>query len=173
MSVATVVPMLEVLGMRRGPQDLPADQAVLVFWMGASLLSGVLVAAPLHGFAASLMLGFLDLGLLYLFVLAALSFQSHPERWLQTYTAMVGVSALLGLVMAGLLWVFPPDFEAGGAAPGLVAYLALLVWLLVAFGHILQNALSLGTRFAGVTIALAFLIVSSAITQLALGLVSG
>ncbi|TVP77947.1 hypothetical protein [Thioalkalivibrio sp.] len=46
MSIATVASMIEVLGLRRGPQDLPADQGVLVFWTGASLLSGMLVAAP-------------------------------------------------------------------------------------------------------------------------------
>ncbi len=46
MSIATVASMIEVLGLRRGPQDLPVDQRLLVFWMGASLLSGVLVAAP-------------------------------------------------------------------------------------------------------------------------------
>jgi len=45
-SIATVASMINVLGLRRGPQDLPADQVVLVLWMGASVLSGVLVTAP-------------------------------------------------------------------------------------------------------------------------------
>ena len=37
-----------VLRLRWGPHDLPADQGVLVFWMGGSLLSGVLVTAPVR-----------------------------------------------------------------------------------------------------------------------------
>ena len=36
MSIATVASMIEVLGLRRGPQDLPVDQEVLVFWMAES-----------------------------------------------------------------------------------------------------------------------------------------
>lgn len=50
MSIATVGSMIEVLGLRRGPQDLVANQGVLVFQMGVSLLSGVLVAAPSTSF---------------------------------------------------------------------------------------------------------------------------
>jgi hypothetical protein len=173
LSLATVVPMLEILRLRRGPQDLPADQGVMVFWMGASIFTGILVAAPMYGFTASVFLGALDLAVLYLFVLTLLGLQNLTARWLQTYTALVGVSAILGLVMAGLLWLFPQD-PAGQqvAVPGLVAYLGLVIWLLVAFGHILQQSLNLAARMTGVAIALGFLILSSLVTQVALGLVT-
>jgi hypothetical protein len=173
-SVATVMPMLEILLLRRGPQDLPADFPVLGFWMGASLFSGVLVAAPQHGFAPSLLLGALDLLVLYLFVLALLRVKdASTGRWLQTYTALVGVSAVLGLVMTALLWVVPPDFENGSVpAPAMVLYLGLVVWLLLAFGHVFQKALDLGLRMTGVAIALGFLILSSVVTQLAIGWVA-
>ncbi|AHE99322.1 hypothetical protein [Thioalkalivibrio paradoxus] len=173
MSLATLAPMLDILRLRGGPQNLPSDHGVLVFWMGASIVSGILVAAPLHGFPASVFLSALDLALLYLFVLTVLGLQGLTGRWLQTYTAMVGVSALLGLVMSGLLWLFPPDFEAEQVSPaGMVAYLALVVWLLLVFGHILQQALNLGSRMTGVAIALGFLILSSVVTQFALGIAS-
>jgi len=42
--------MIEVLVLRRGPQDLPANRGVLVFRMGVSLLSAVLVATPSRSF---------------------------------------------------------------------------------------------------------------------------
>ena len=54
MSVARVASIIEVLGLglvlrlRWGPHDLPADRGVLVFWMGGSLLSRVLVTAPVR-----------------------------------------------------------------------------------------------------------------------------
>lgn len=172
MSLHTVVPMLEILRLRRGPQDLPADPGALVFWMGASLLSGVLIAAPMYGFGTSLFLGALDLVVLYIFVMTLLGLQRLTARWLQTYTAMVGTSALLGLVMALLLWIFPPDLVEEQVSPvGLVAYLGLVVWLLLVFGHILQQALGLAGRMTGVAIALGFIILSSIVTQLAMGLV--
>jgi len=172
MSLHTVVPMLEILRLRRGPQDLPSEQGVLVFWMGASVFSGILIAAPMYGFATSLFLSALDLAVLYLFVMTLLGLQGLSARWIQTYTAMVGVSALLGLVMAVLLGLFPPDFAEGEvSAPSLIAYLGLVVWLLLAFGHILQQALGLAARMTGVAIAMGFIILSSVVTQLALGLV--
>jgi hypothetical protein len=168
------MPMLEILLLRRGPQDLQADFPVLGFWIGASLFSGVLVAAPQHGFTASLVLGGLDLLVLYLFVVALLRVKgASAGRWLQTYTALVGVSAVLGLVMSALLWMVPPDFDNGSvSAPAMVLYLGLVVWLLMAFGHILQKALDLGLRMTGVAIALGFLILSSVVTQVALGWVT-
>ncbi len=171
MSLSTVVPMLEILRLRAGPQDLPPDQGVLVFWMGASVFSGILIAAPMYGVGASLFLSVLDLAVLYLFVLVVLRLQGKAERWVQTYTAMVGVSALLGLVMAVLLGLFPPDFAEGEvSAPALIVYLGLVVWLLLAFGNILQQALDLAGRMTGVAIALGFVVLSSLVTQLALGL---
>lgn len=174
MSLHTVVPMLDILRLRGGPQDLPADQGTLVFWMGASVFTGILVAAPMHGVATSLYLSMLDLAVLYLFVMTLLGLRGMTGRWLQTYIALVGTSALLGLVMAALLWAFPPDFaEEQVSPPALIAYLGLVVWLLLVFGHILQQALDLGGRMTGVAIALGFLILSSVITQLALGLASG
>ena len=171
MSLNTVVPMLEILRLRRGPQDLPADHGVLAFWVGASIFSGILIAAPMYGFKTSLFLSALDLAVLYLFVMTVLGLQGLSERWLQTYTAMVGVSALLGLVMAVLLGLFPPDFAEGEvSAPALIVYLGLVVWLLLAFGNILQQALDLVGRMTGVAIALGFVVLSSLVTQLALGL---
>jgi len=173
-TVATVMPMLGVLLLRRGPQDLPADFPVLGFWMGASLFSGVLVAASQHGFIPSLLLGALDLLVLYLFVVALLRLKGiSAGRWLQTYTALVGVSAMLGLVMSALLWLLPPDFENGSVpVPAMMLYLGLVVWLLLAFGHIFQKALDLRLRMTGVAIALGFLVLSSVVTQLALGWVT-
>lgn len=171
MSLATLVPMLQILRLRSGPQDLPADREVLIFWIGVSMVSGILVAAPLYGFVASFFLSALDLAVLWIFVLALLGLQGRSGRWLQTYTALVGVSALLGLVMAGLLWISPPDPDQEPmATPIMFVYLAVVVWLLLAFGHILQQSLSLTLRIFGVAIALGFVLLSSLVTQLALGI---
>jgi hypothetical protein len=174
MSLTTVVPVFNVLRLRKGPQDLPADPAVLVFWMGASVISGILVAGPLYGAWISVFLSVLDLALLYLFVLLLLGMRGLTWRWLQTYTAMVGVSAVLGIGMAILLWVFPPDYvgrEVSGV--GLVAHLMVLIWLLTAFGHILHQSLRLSGRVAGISIALGFLMLSSFVTQFAISLMQG
>jgi hypothetical protein len=173
-NAATLLPMIEVLRLRRGPQDLPVEPGFLGFWMAASLFAGVLVAAPVHGPVASLFLGVLDLGLLYAFVLVLLSLQGKGARWFQTYAALVGVSALLGLVMSLLLWLLPPQIEGGAVpVPALIGYLGIAIWLLLAFGNIFRHALDLRGRFAGVAIALGFLVLSSLVTQWAVGMATG
>lgn len=48
--------------------------------------------------------------------------------------------------------------------------LVLLAWLLLVFGHILQQALGLGSRLVGMLIALGYIVVSSVATQTAIGL---
>jgi hypothetical protein len=169
----TLAPMLEILRLRGGPQELPADAGALVSWIGISMISGILVAAPLYGFITSLFLSALDLIVLWMLVLILLGLHGRTGRWLQTYTALVGVSALLGLVMSGLLWVWPPDLEQEQLSlPAMFAYLGVVAWLLLAFGHILQQSLNLHARMVGVALALGFVLVSSLVTQLVLGLVA-
>lgn len=173
MSLPALPVMLNLLRLRSGPQDIPADQGVLVFWIGASLFAGVLVAAPLHGMVLSLLLSAVDLVVLYVFVLTLLGLNGLTARWLQTYIALIGVSALLGLVMSVLLWLLPPDFNAEEPSLFTVSiYLGLVVWLLLSFGHIFRQALNLQNRMAGIALALMLLLVSSLITQSALSFVS-
>jgi len=166
MSMKTLPVMLQLLRLHGGPQDLPADQGALVFWIGASMFAGLLVAAPLHGVPTSLFLSALDLLVVYVLLMALLGLRALTARWLQTYIALVGVSTLLGLVMSVLLWLLPPDFTAEQSS-GLtvLVYLGLVVWLLLSFGHILREALSLRSRGAGVLLALMMVLISSLITQ--------
>lgn len=171
MSLTTVIPMLNVLRLRKGPRDLPAELSVLVFWMGASVVSGMLVAGPFYGAMPSILLSLLDLALLFLLVIFLLGLRGLTWRWLQTYTAMVGVSAVLGVAMAALMWLFPPDYETQqipGAA--LLVYLLVVVWLLTVFGHILQQSMQLSGRASGIMIALGFLLLSSIVSQWVIGI---
>lgn len=160
--------MLDILRLRRGPQDLPADVGTLVFWLGVALVTGMAVGIPLYGVAGALALNLLDLAVLYAFIAIVLGMRGFPGRWIQTWTAMAGSGALLGVLMALLMLLGAGDPEA--VSPLVVlAMLALLVWLLLVFGHILHQALELGGRMTGMLIALVYLIISSVITQTAIG----
>ena len=160
--------MLGILRLRRGPQDLPADVGTLVFWLGVALVIGMAIGIPMYGVAGALALNVLDLAVLYAFITVALAMRGFPGRWIQTWTAMAGSGALLGVLMALLMLLGAGDPEA--VSPLVVlAMLALLVWLLLVFGHILHQALELGGRMTGMLIALVYLIISSVITQTAIG----
>ncbi len=158
--------MLDILRARRGPQDLPADPALAVFWTGVAVAVGLAIGVPMYGATPALIMNLVDVAVLFGFVALALRFQGFVGRQVQTYTAMVGTGAILGLLMALLTLVAPIDPEAGEApALAVLGMLALLGWLLFVYGHILHQALELSNRMAGVVIALGFVLISSVITQ--------
>ena len=166
--------MLNILRLQTGPQDLPADNGTLVFWVGIALIAGMVIGIPLYGFGQALALNVMDLVVLYAFVVIVLNLRGVPDRWRQTFTAMAGTGAVLGLLMAMLMLL------AGGPDPAsdpeevstglLLGMLVLFAWLLLVFGHILQQALGLGMRLVGMLIALGYIVVSSVVTQTAIGL---
>lgn len=41
--------MLDILRLRRGPQDLPPDIGTLIFWLGVALVTGMAVGIPMYG----------------------------------------------------------------------------------------------------------------------------
>ncbi len=165
--------MLGILGLRRGPQDLPADPVTLVFWVGVAMVAGMAIGIPIYGFGRALALNLVDLAVLFAFVRAVLAIRGVTGRWIQTYAAMVGVGAILGVGMALLMQLGgarPADPESVPAAV-MLGSLILLVWLLTSFGHILQQAMGFATRLPGILLGLGFVVLSSAITQLAIGMV--
>ncbi|WP_026278575.1 MULTISPECIES: hypothetical protein [unclassified Thioalkalivibrio] len=161
--------MLDILRLRSGPQDLPPDSATLIFWLGIALVTGMAVGIPMYGTGQALVLNVLDLVVLYMFIVVVLRMGGVPDRWLQTFTAMAGTGALLGLLMALLMLIDAPTDPEEVSTGALLALLTLVGWLLLVFGHILQQALELGSRFVGMLIALGYVVVSSVITQVALG----
>lgn len=166
--------MLNILRLHAGPQDLPADNGTLIFWVGIALIAGMVIGIPLYGFGQALALNVMDLVVLYAFVAILLSMQGVSDRWRQTFTAMAGTGAVLGLLMAFLMVLAggpDPAREPEEVATGVVfGMLVLLAWLLLVFGHILQQALGLGSRLVGMLTALGYIVVSSVATQTAIGL---
>ncbi|WP_018877284.1 hypothetical protein [Thioalkalivibrio sp. ALE28] len=169
-----LTPMLNILRLHSGPQDLPADNGTLTFWVGIALIAGMVIGIPLYGFGQALALNVMDLVVLYAFVVIVLSLRGVPDRWRQTFTAMAGTGAVLGLLMALLMLLAggpDPAREPEDVATGIVlGMLVLFAWLLLVFGHILQQALGLGMRLVGMLIALGYIVISSVLTQTAIGL---
>ena len=151
--------LFEVCLLRRAPQDLPASSAFLVMTFLASLLTGTMLASstglsPGLGRAQSLADAAFMLVLLYV----ALYLLDRLPRFRQSATALLGSSALLGLIAAVPLALLPEGAEgreSGGAA---LLFLALIAWSILVTGHILRHTfeLSLG-QGVGVAVLYSFL----------------
>ena len=141
---------------RRGPQDLPAVGILLPLTIGVyvliSIALGELMPQLRSGWAPQVLA---DAGFLALWYWLLLQLARRRERYAQTAAALFGLQTVLAapsIVFAWLLQRFAND-----ALWLTLAYsgaLAVLVWTLVAIGHVLRSALE---RSLGLCLMLAFL----------------
>jgi hypothetical protein len=134
--------------LRRAPQDLPASSAVLALTFGVNLVVGVLLIVGTEmGPLLSLAESTLELLLMLAVLRGALIWRGMAARFQQTASAIMGSSALLGLVALPLLGLAGANSGSGGgfglAELGGLLLLALMVWNLVVLAHILRHALNL------------------------------
>ncbi len=125
--------------LRNKPQDLPPSPALLVLLSIVSTLFGTLLLGELlGGYEAALGANLMDLALTMLFLFALLQITGHAPRWLQTATAVMGLTVLVGVVsftvdrLSVALQV--RDLQA-------VVDLALMIWIHVAVGHVIRHAI--------------------------------
>jgi hypothetical protein len=168
---AIVRPFLQLTLLQIGPQDLPASRALLFMVAALYGVVGTLVGLSFYPPGNAVMQTLAELAVLGVAVHLALHVRGHPERFLQTYTGLVGISAVLGIVVLPLVHAVARGAQPSGETPALagLAYLLVLGWLLAAYGNVLRHALSLYRLSFGVVLAMIYLVLSTAIVELVLG----
>ncbi|MDX9766732.1 MAG: hypothetical protein RBT51_05260 [Ectothiorhodospiraceae bacterium] len=156
--------------LRQGPQDLPASGSLLVLVLAVYFGVSVAIALPMYGSSLALTQALAETMLLGLFTRVILAIARRPNRWVQTFTALAGVGALLGLFVLPLVHVLAPAGDEPGTLEGLASlvYLGLIGWLLAAYGHVFRHALSLRGLAPGVLLALAYVFLSAIVVELLL-----
>lgn len=149
---------------RRGPRDLPASGALLAFVAVVYTALGVFQSYVAYGEGDALQRGLLDLGLTALIFFVALAIPRRTHRYVQTLTAVLGCSALLGL--PGLVLLALRAAVGPGPVGTLIAFatLPLLAWSLLVVGHIVRQALD-SPLITGMAVALTYAVVSYAVTM--------
>jgi drug/metabolite transporter superfamily protein YnfA len=140
--------------LRIGPQDLPGNPRLLWILAASYILSGGLMFMDKDGFATGMMQAALDAVLLAGFVWVALRVREHPERFNQTYAAMMGINLVITLLSWPVVSAAPIEVVANELHPAQIGLLALLVWNLIAQGQVLRRALDTS---AGVGLLLVFI----------------
>ncbi len=157
--------------LRRGPQDLPASMLLLVLTIGGYLCVNLLVALALppvpHAAAASahavegqwlaplLIEALFTLG----WYVALLRLTGHPERMLQTATAVFGFQAVLAPLTDSVEWLMV-RFSGDGPWQLPVACAGLLwwAWLIAANSYIVKAALEWSNTASVVLVILQWLV---------------
>ena len=150
--LALIRPFVDICLLRTGPQDLPASSTLLGLTLAAYTLSNLVGGIVSFGVKDAVAASLLDTGLLVALTASVLCAHRLRARVVQTLTALAGCGTLLMLIAIPLSWVqlsTGPDNQLGLAS---LMFLALWVWNLVVFGHILRHALS-APLFVGLIVA--------------------
>lgn len=170
MSASFLKLFLDIVLWRKGPQDLPSSS--LLLWLAAVayvVVSAVQLAVLGETGVNWFFFLVVDPCLLTLCVWLMLKLFGHPERFLQTATAVLGTGALLSLVLYLPLQVLLTLLQLGPDT-GYSRFVALL--LLGTFSLVTGRILQAGTGsnlFTGVAFALTYFFLVNSL----LGLVQG
>jgi hypothetical protein len=145
--------LIELCLLRIGPEDLPGDARLPWVLAAGYVLSGGLMFMADEGFAVGMAQAAVDAALLAGFVWGALKVREHPERFNQTYAALMGISLVISLLSWPLLGAMPSEWAANELHPAQIALLAVLLWSLIAQGQVLRRALDVS---AGMGLLLVF-----------------
>jgi hypothetical protein len=133
---------VQLVLLRRGPQDLPASELLLVMTLLVYVAINALLASLLT--ADESWLGPLLVSTLFtlLWYLGLLRVVRRPERTLQTITAVFGFQALLSPLVVGTEWLLRRlENDAIWYVPVSCLGLLLLAWVIAANSHIVKSAL--------------------------------
>ena len=161
---------MDLLVLRRGPQDMPSDWGLLA---GLALVYcglGVVQVRLVADIGPALAQAGLATLILAAYVNAVLRFRERPARCVQTLSALLATGSVLTVLMLGptsalapFLTAIAENPQASAAAPqppalAMLAYMLLGLWGLVIFGHIYRHALDVG-KWLGIGAAIGFEVV--------------
>ena len=158
---ALLKPFVDLALLRRGPEDLPASQPLMVICALLYWLLALVVVAPFYPLGVALVQAGLDLALLAVFTLVLLRSRSLGERFNQTFTGLLGVGVVLGVLMIPVvLQLRSVDGPEEVSLFTTIIYLVLLGWLLTAYGHVLRRALDIKNPAGGVGLAILYMLLA-------------
>jgi hypothetical protein len=132
-----------IVRFRKGPEDVPASMALLLLALagGAVLRAATLALLPASERTMPILLVATSMGLSLCFVWVILRVAGHPERFIQTATALFGAQVVLMPALLATGWFF----LARGADPSwqtlaVLLRLAVEVWVLLIAARIVRSA---------------------------------
>ena len=148
---------------RRDPGCLPDSSTLVVMSAAAYAALSAVQSWMLYGADQLFSRTAADLALLALPIWLLLVFTGRRHRLRQTLSAVLGTGALLSPFVILLLTLKEPSADTYGLALLVWAgSVAVILWYVFVFGHIVRSALDTGL-FTGVAIALTYVVASAAI----------
>lgn len=154
---------------RVAPQDLPASAFLLRLTVVFYLLVGLSTALLPLPVGSVVIIAVLDTIVLGVVVAGGLTLRGMPERVTQALTAVYGTLGLIGLLMLPITaWLLSAEEGSETVLMAAIAFWALYLWSIAAFGHILRHAFSIPLLLA-VMLSWGYFVVWQALAPALLG----
>jgi len=158
--------LLTLLFLKSAPQDLPYSPYLLVKLAAAYLFSGVIVLQSTlnpDDLLAGIVLGFVVQMTFTYLVLQALK---RSTRFLQTFSAMLGVGILFNLLSWPVFSVLSDATQSDALKSSMsLAFLMLISWEVLVKAHIFRHALEM-KMFSALALSFSLFFISIALSQL-------
>jgi peptidoglycan biosynthesis protein MviN/MurJ (putative lipid II flippase) len=132
----------DICRFRRGPQHVPASDALMTLVLVNYALVGLLVLSFDYDAPQAMTATLADVMFMYLSTFAILTMFGHKDRLRQTLTAYAGCGALYNIAVIPILWWLGSarDANADLAVPAMLLQV-LTIWALCVNARILQQAI--------------------------------
>lgn len=158
--------LFDICLLRKGPEDLPVHNSFIWLFVLASLVISLCLGSIIHDYQIAFILSVV--GITTTFIFAKLLLIKKPERFTQTFCAMLGVSLLIDIISVPV--IFPlldetlnPTFKI------LFSFLAIstYVWYVMVNGFIVSRAIAVTLGY-GISIVIGYALVTYMIFELIL-----
>ena len=160
--------LLEIMLLRRGPQDVPYSLSLLVALLVFYMASGVVVLTTTLTPGQAVANMALDAVMLCVFSYICLALLNYKARFVQMVSALAGIGVLYHL-LAWPLFVQIHDVQAQEQSATITALLMLLLisWQVLVFAHVFRHAMQMSMMRA-LALSFGYLFLSMSVAELLL-----
>ena len=153
---SVLLSLARMLRLRGGPQGFPASLPLMVFLVAAFLMQNLYTGQQLDDDNAAAK-SLLAIGLQITVLAGLLYWRRHPERFVQTLSALVAV----GIVFNGITWTLLSQSNPDSNQPLLaMVWFSVFIWSLFVDANIDRHSLavnlSIGMRITVLTLAISY-----------------
>jgi hypothetical protein len=158
--------LFDICLFRKGPEDLPANKNLMLSIIAASIVVSVWLGTKIYDTQISVLSSIA--GLFFSFAFTKILLNKRPERFMQTFTAMLGTVTLINLISLPIVSPLSND-ELNANLTSILSFLSfgLFIWIVIIYGFIFSRAMS-STFSQGIAISIGYTVLSIIILQLVL-----
>lgn len=152
--------------LKKGPEDLPSQSDLMFVLLVLNLAISIWLGSVIHESQLAILLSIV--GVIFSLVFVKVLLRKKPERFVQTFCAMLGAAIIIDIVSIPIM--YPLLSEALNESVTLIyslLALAIYAWFVAVYGFIFSRAISSALGY-GISISVGYVLLSYMIFELLL-----